>query len=130
MRIETCLNKRNAAVSNMRELYSSARYCGMPHREILARKRKIVDNLAKCPNWVLSYVQGYESSLYDIQERELVFGGFIGERFYSVHSNRADYYGKHGFSAREYSEPGLVSRQGHYWADFNPPRPFSVKANP
>ncbi len=131
MRIETALNKRDSAVRSIRDLYSSAYHSGMTQREMLTRKARIVERLAKCPGWVREFVRGYESALFDrLYEASpmggpaLVFGGWVDGRFYSVHRNRPDYYESNGFSPAEFSDDGRVTRRGHHWGHFNPARPF------
>ncbi len=131
MRIETALAKRDSAVMSFRDLYSMAYHAGMTQKEMGEYKARILTSLAKCPEWVRAYVRGYETALFDrlfaaspMGRAALVFGGWVDDRFYSVHRDRSDYYEKNGFSPADFSDDGRVSQRGHYWGHFNPPKPF------
>ena len=131
MRIETALAKRDAAVRSFRDLYSMAYHAGMTQKEMGSYKARILEGLAKCPEWVRAYVRGYETALFDrlfaaspMGKPALVFGGIVNGRFYSVHRDRPDYYEKHGLSPADFSDDGRVSDRSHYWGHFDPPRTF------
>jgi len=80
------------------------------------------------PTWVKGYADGYFARCIDeLYRHELVYGGFIGERFYSTHRTRADYYEKHGIAPSQWAEGADVRLVGHYWissVDHGTPRPF------
>ncbi len=129
MRIETALKRRDRAISNLRDQFSSAAMFGTPSSVMNGRYAdlcKVV--LAKTPHWVRSYVDGYRAALTEQAYRtELVFGGFVEGKFYSVHRDRADYYERNGIEPRDYADDGLVVERGHYWRqsiDAGTPKPF------
>jgi hypothetical protein len=129
MNIKTGLNKRNAAISALRDLYSQAESFGFTSSEINSRFSEILNvRLHGCPVWVREYVRGYERALCDALYRtSLCHGGFLNDQFYSTHGNRSDYYERHGISAREFADDGRVYSRGHYWikhVDAGKPKPF------
>ncbi len=66
MRIETALKRRDRAISNLRDQFSSAAMFGTPSSVMNERYGdlcKIV--LHKAPHWVRSYVDGYRRALTD-----------------------------------------------------------------
>jgi len=98
----------------------------MTHKDMLENAKKIRSNLEKCPGWVTDYVRGYEAALFarlfeaaPNNPPALVFGTFIDDKFYSVHKDRPDYYGKHGIEPKDMPEDGR-----HHWGHLNPPKPF------
>lgn len=116
MRIERALAIRDRAKTRLRDVYSSAELGGYTSREISENVASIRGDYPKAPGWVWSYIDGYEQALRDeLYRSQLIFGGFVDGVFYSTHSNRDDYYGKHGISALEYSDNGRVTGRGHYW---------------
>lgn len=115
MRIETSLNKRDEAISRIKNLESTARMFGYSSEEMLEKRKVIYESLAKCPQWAIDYVRGYEAALTDARYmNNLVYGGFIGDIFYTTHSNREDYYGKF-MSPKEWHDNS--KDRGHYWKD-------------
>ena len=116
MRIKTALRKRDAAVRRLRDLYSSAEHFGLPSATINDRFHAIVESIGKHPAWVRAYLDGWRAALGEQAYRnDLVFGGFVDDKFYSTHHDREDYYEKHGISARDYADDGRVAKRGHYW---------------
>jgi hypothetical protein len=126
MQITTALNKRDTAVTSLCDLYHIAELSGMTSSQMNEQYAIIVQRLNKAPIWTRAYLDGYRAALTaGLYRHKLVYGGFIAGRFYSVHSKRDDYYEKHGFSAREFSESGEANAtKGHYWSDSL--RPFFV----
>lgn len=123
MKIETTLQKRNAAVSRLRDYYSAAKFYFPTAREMNEEIAKIkAANLAKCPEWAKAYFDGVAAQLvhelYSVGGR-LVFGGYVNGVFYSTYRNRPDYYEKHGIEPSEYADNGRVTGRGHYWIDDN-----------
>lgn len=118
--IERSLRVRANAQRNLAQLYDHARYYGLGHSEILARHAAILESADVCnaPHWVSSYLDGYWRCLMDGAYRhDLIFGGMKDGRFYSTHHDRVDYYEKHGISACDYADDGLVTARGHYWSE-------------
>jgi hypothetical protein len=128
MRIETALNRRNTAIQSLRSLYETAKFYGPLSSQMNEDKAKIRrSTLAKCPHWVIAYFDGYEKALIDALYRDsLMFGGFYEGKFYSTHSNRADYYGNNGIEPSEYADNGKVSNRGHYWLTTKEPKPYFI----
>jgi hypothetical protein len=133
MRIETALKRRDRAVTMQTSLIHSAELCGTPHADMHAERLKSLGYLCdKCPGWVRAYLDGHWHALIDDAYRhKLCFGGFdrVSRRFYSTHSNRADYYEKNGLDPCDYADDGRITERGHYWnrsIDEGKPRPFFV----
>ena len=128
MRIETALKRRDRAVSQTRDLFSTAKIAGMESAAINEAFGKIrATTLAKCPEWVGAYVDGYRQALTDLLYREsLMFGGFVDGVFYSTHRDRPDYYETNGISPADYSDNGRVMARGHYWSTTATPKPFFI----
>lgn len=101
-------------------LYSHSAAFGATREAMETRKREI---LARHPltRWASGYLEGYWAHIIDQAYRhDLVYGGWVEGRFLSTHSNRNDYYGKCGISARDWHD--LSIGRGHYWA--NTLKPF------
>lgn len=114
MRIERALKLRDSAKMRLRDLYSAATHFGLPSDDINIGYSAILADLGKAPQWVRSYVDGYRQALTDrLYETALIFGGFIDGEFYSTHSNRPDYYGKHGVDAADWA--ARATDIGHYF---------------
>lgn len=121
MRIERALAIRSAAGIRLRDLYSSATIQGLTSDEIQAGWQHIRKDYPKAPQWVWSYLDGYKQALNDSLYRDhLIFGGYIGERFYSTSRGRSDYYESCGIDPAAYADDGLVKRRGHYWRESMP----------
>jgi hypothetical protein len=130
------LKKRDAAVRQVRDLFSTALVCGMDNSTLTIRWVNIQSTtLAKCPQWAKSFVDGYWRCMIDQAYRnDLIFGGWYlapgstgKAAFYSTHSNRPDYYAKHGIEPSAYADDGAVFGRGHYWkrsVDEGKPRVF------
>lgn len=118
MNLDRAIKVQHDLVTRLRDLASSARSFGLSSTEINARYIALLDKLPKkTPRHVREFARGYWQCLSDkFYESDLVFGGFIGETFYSTHRNRDDYYEKNGIEPREYADNGKVTRRGHYWA--------------
>jgi hypothetical protein len=118
MKIETTLKRRNLAIMDLRDLYSHAKHFGLTSAEINEQyNSRVLARLKGAPSWALYYVQGIRDQISHTLycDGSLVHGAFIGETFYSTHSNRPDYYGKNGFGSAEFAQVTKVSR-GHYWS--------------
>lgn len=114
MRIERALKIRDTAKMRLRDLYSHAEFFGFKSDEINAGYSAILSDVGKAPQWVRSYLDGYRQSLTDrLYENTLIFGGFIDGEFYSTHSKRTDYYGKHGIDPSDWRN--RASNIGHYF---------------
>ncbi|TPN04498.1 hypothetical protein [Mesorhizobium sp. B2-1-2] len=126
MRIEASLKRRGRAIIQLRDLYSMAAMCGMTSAEINTRVGNIRETtLAKCPHWARAHVDGYREALNDGLYRDsLAFGGYFEGRFYTTHSARPDYYGKHGIEPAAWADN--VQARGHYWISTAAPKPFFV----
>lgn len=120
MRIERALTFRNNAASRVQSIYTLAPHHTPTSSDIDESMRTSVYrylNNAKAPNWARTYVEGYARALGDALYRDhLIFGGWIGDTFYSAHRNRPDYYQTCGIEPAEYADDGKVKRRGHYWA--------------
>lgn len=131
-RIETSLKRRDAALTALRDTFSSGRLFHWTSERLEQERHKTLERhgIAKCPHWVRSYLDGTWRQLVDTAYRQdLVYGGFYQGRFYSTHNNRPDYYGKHGIEPHEYADDGAVSARGHYWiksVDNGVPHPFFI----
>lgn len=114
MDIAKSLKQRDAYRIAVADIYSTARVAGMTSTAINEAVRKARARFPRLPNWAASYVEGYEKALRDdLYANYLVFGGFINGTFYSTHSERDDYYGKHGIDALDWHN--RAADRGHYW---------------
>lgn len=132
MKVEYALRLRDEVKSALRDCFSTARHFGSSSEAMETNRRNVFNRLPKdAPEWIRQYADGYWRALVDsAYERDLVYGGFVGETFYSVHSDRADYYEKHGIAPSAYAENGAVTNRGHYWKESvsyrNAVQPFFV----
>jgi hypothetical protein len=117
MRLERALALRDSFKTRMADLCSMAITCGLPNAEIQASLSAMrADTPKGTPGWVWAYLDGYMAARRDEFYRDhLIFGGFFDGVFYSTHSNREDYYGKHGIDPADYADDGRVQNRGHYW---------------
>lgn len=119
MRIENALKARDRLKTRVADIFATAVLCGMTSGEIndaIAAARAELP--ARLPQWVFAYVDGYRAAMQDrLYSDCLVFGGYVDGVFYSTHSSRPDYYGKHGINPRAYADDGIVSARGHYWRE-------------
>lgn len=128
MRIETSIKRRDQAITQLRDLYSSARICGMSSADLNSGIRRIIDTtLSNVPKWAIAEFKGYSRALGDqLYIDALMFGGFVDGKFYSTHRDRSDYYETNGIAPAEYADNGRVKARGHYWKTTATPRPFFV----
>lgn len=127
MRTSTAFNHQQRILSRLSGLLSGARIYGTPSRELDDRTREIFASLPKnCPRWVRDYVRGWLACERGHMDQELVFCFAVGGILYSNRSDRADYYGHHGFSARDVHERATSS--GHYWDCRGELRPYFVSS--
>lgn len=132
MRIGTALKRRDKLVSALRSIYAMADDFGLASTDLHTRCQEAYARAmqGKAPQWIREYADGYRKALMDSAYRhQLVFGGFVGDKFYSTHRDRADYYEKNGIEPSAYADDGLVTRRGHYWrksVDAGNPAPFFV----
>ena len=129
MKIETALNHRKRALGAVKSLYSTAPIFGMESADLNQRYSYIMETVTHCPAWVREFCDGYRAALQDsLYADSLMFGGWIDGVFYSVHSARPDYYGKHGISPADYADDGRVTGRGHYWKTTKEPKPYFTGA--
>ena len=115
MDIKLALKKRDRAISQLRDLYSSAESFGFTSTQVNERYGAINAGLVKCPSWTREYLSGYRRCLDDmLYQSKLVYGGYYAGQFYSTHSSRSDYYG-HTIDPCDYADDGRVEQRGHYW---------------
>lgn len=127
MRATTLLNMKNQTVSAIDSLFSCAKIMGMSGQEISTAFYAILSARPNMPRYMRQYMQGYFDCLWKALYRDcLVFGGFYNEVFYSTHSNRPDYYGKHGIEPIEWAQKthSGILHVGHYWIATASPKPF------
>lgn len=113
--IERSLAIRDRMVQAVREVYSTHRIMRSPSAVLHEAEIKVSRGV-KAPHWVRAHVDGYAQRLKDeLYERHLVYGGYVNGTFYSTHSDRDDYYDRHGVSPVEFSKK--CSSGGHYWKE-------------
>ena len=119
MRIERALAVRDRLKTRISDIYSMAAICAMTHADINAAVASARADVPKgTPQWVFSYADGFRAALQDrLYDSCLVYGGFVNGRFYSTHSNRPDYYEKHGIEPSAFADNGTVKGRGHYWRE-------------
>jgi hypothetical protein len=118
MNIKRALAIRDDAARRLDDCYSSGKSFGSSSAALEAKRRQLLDALpATTPYWVRAYLDGYWRHVIQCAYRyHLIYGGYLDGAFRSTHSQRADYYEKHGIEPREFAESGHVQRVGHYWA--------------
>jgi len=132
MRIELALHKRDRALTALRGVYSAGRISGSTSADLERRRHEVLRAYAiyKCPAWVHAYLDGAWRQMIDTAYRQdLVYGGFVGNHFYSTRRDRPDYYKTNGIEPSAYAGDGLVTRRGYYWiasVDAGKPKPFFV----
>lgn len=117
--IDKALRTRSKAQAAIDSLYSCARLCGYASDEITKGILSINANMPKgTPHWVRSYIDGYCAAIRnDLYANWLCYGGYIDGIFYSTHSNRDDYYGKHEIDFNRHAGDGTIQGLGHYWKE-------------
>jgi len=118
MRVTTALNKRDRIVSRLRDLVWSAKRFSITHDEYLKRREEALGSEGKLPQWVSSYLRGYERAMYEEMTKLHIYGGYLNGVFYSTHHHRDDYYEKRGMGAKDTYEQG--TQKGFYWPDLKP----------
>ena len=109
--------KKEEAIRRLRDAYSSAQSFGQSHADLMSAVDAARAPLKGAPQWARGHFTGYQMALADgLYRTALVYGGLVGGAFYSTHSSRADYYGKHGITPGEWATGGKVKAAGHYWA--------------
>ena len=127
MHFKTSYNHRERALSQLADLYSSAEHSGMLSQEISERRNKIMETIAKCPQWVHSFLEGWERCKRSQIERKVVFCYTMPDgRLLSTHRDRDDHYEKHGLGPKEVYDDATHS--GHYWDINGSLRPYFVSA--
>lgn len=119
-RIADSLKMRDRLVQNLGDIYSGMKFsgCTSAYTEQCRRTMLEANKIGNYPAWVRAYADGYWRALVDHAYRaDLVYGGFVGDVFYSTHRDREDYYEKHGIEPREYADDGKVRQRGHYWKE-------------
>lgn len=118
--LKRSLRIQRDAANALRDLFSRAKSFGFTHNQMLNQRGGIYAKLRvnDCPAWVNSYLQGVWDTLQaQAYQHDLVYGGYVDGLFYSTHSDREDYYQKHGIEPRDYADNGRVKSRGHYWKD-------------
>lgn len=127
MKIKTAHNHKARAKSALLELINNAKHFGMTHDQMLTEKKQIMESIAKCPEWVITYCQGYYDALFEQIQQRLIFGYTLPDgRVLSTHKNRPDYYEKHGLGPQDVYKQ--ATHTGHYWNVNGELKPFSVGA--
>ena len=127
MKATTLYNMKTQTKRAIDSLFACARIMGMPHGEILDAYHAILADRPRMPRYMREYMQGRFDVMWDSLYRDsLVFGGFCDGVFYSTHSNRADYYAKHGIEPGDWAQKvdSKVIKVGHYWITTAQPKPF------
>lgn len=128
MRPEAVVKRKTHAITQLRDVYSAARFYGATHTELCNKVQAIrATTLNGCPHWAIAEFNGYDHALSDnLYQTSLMFGGFVDGVFYSTHSDRPDYYGKNGIEPRDYADNGRVVNRGHYWTTTKEPKMFFI----
>lgn len=131
MRYTTLKNKRACALSAIESLFTCAEIMGMPADEIISAHVSIMADYKDIPRWAKEYLQGvFDTRWKDLYRFKLVFGGYYNGVFYSTHSNRSDYYVKHGIEPIQWAESthNSMVKVAHYWTTTATPKPFSKES--
>jgi hypothetical protein len=118
MKVARAIDVEGRAVTRLCDAYSQARSFSATSDQLNELVKKVFDALPpKTPRYVHAFLRGYSRALTaELYHSELIFGGLVDDKFYSTHSNRDDYYQKHGIEPSAYADNGIVSNRGHYWA--------------
>lgn len=123
MKIETSLNARDRAIRQLNEVYTHASIVGMDSKALQEKIISIFNSVKSYPQWVRAYVKGYDKCKNDyMYQNHLVFGAYVNGEFYSTHSDRPDYYQKHGISPIEFNTNH--NQSGHYWKTTKTIKPY------
>lgn len=120
MKIGTALNLRNSLISQLRDIYGTARIMRLTSLEISERVNERIHGEAKrrnAPRWVIEFVKGYERALIDTlygAGGALIYGGFLNSEFYTTLAGHEREYEKHGVTPAEFSK---IEKSGHYWIE-------------
>lgn len=125
MKTERVISLVSEGIGRMREVYATARILGKTNEELNNASNDIYCHLRllKTPRYAISQIRGYEMALRDeLYSRYLIFGAIVNNVFYSTHSDRDDYYQKHGIPASAYCEATTNNPTiGHYWKENGKP---------
>jgi hypothetical protein len=130
MNLNTVIKRINEAKIRSRDIISSAKHFGLTSKELHSKLIEVRNNMGPVPRWALSKVYGYQEALTDsLYETSLVYGVEFNGEFFSVHSDREDYYEKKGLSPQEFHELGEnpEAARGHFWSTTSNIKPFFVR---
>jgi hypothetical protein len=117
MEYRRMIDRRTAFIGRMQSAYSSAKMFQLTSKQLNEKTREIFAAMQAegMPKHAQEFVRGYAAALTDeLYRNDLVYGAVIKGQFYSTHRDRADYYEKHGISARQFAEEEK-NNPGHYW---------------
>jgi hypothetical protein len=115
MNLDRSIKVRDVARDRLNDIFGSATIFGPLSADLETSRRNVLSKLpARAPEWIRAYLDGYwHARIAEAYQYHLVYGGWIGETFYSTHSDRDDYYGKHNIAPADVGE--RLERRGHYW---------------
>jgi hypothetical protein len=117
--IDRSLKLQKQAVSRLQEIYSTARIVGLSSAEVQEMRSERVSRVltqAKAPEWVHTYVQGYEACIVDgLYRNELEFC-YVGPdgTMYSTHKETTHRSTEEWYAAGKGHELGNLPA-GHFW---------------
>lgn len=114
MNQKTAINHKNRAVQLLVDYYRTVEMFGASHDAITNKYIEVIKTLENCPQWVKSYVSGFNDATRSILERKLVFFYTMPDgNLVTTHKNREDCYEKLGYGPKEVYDKATHS--GHYW---------------
>ena len=117
MKLSTTVNKKDSAVRNSVDVVSAATFYGQTSKDLHEKLRTLVVAMGKAPEWAKEYVRGYQDCLVKaLHLTVLIHGGYIDGKFVSTFKQRADYYEKLGFGAKEFND--RATNKGIYWEEY------------
>ena len=127
MRTETSLRKQKDALASLKDIYSRARTFKFTHAKLLEERMNLIRTLVKCPDWVVSYLDGAEAILSDnLYMYDLEYCSFAPDgTLVSHHRKSPRYYETLGYSPESICNKNI--KGGHYWEDTD--KPFFVSHN-
>jgi hypothetical protein len=119
MNLERAIRLQSYGETALVDSYHAGRSYSLTSQELDKRARVSLARLGvnSGPRWLRSHLKGFWQGYKKAnQHRDIIYGRFIGETFYSVNSDRADYYEKHGIDARAFAECEDNGTLGLYWS--------------
>tara|TARA_R110000824_G_scaffold332721_1_gene519316 strand:+ start:328 stop:726 length:399 start_codon:yes stop_codon:yes gene_type:complete len=118
MRFKKALQLRDSATASLRSIFIDADSCHPTHGALLKELSLVRQNLTanKAPQWVTSFYDGYQSALFEAQQKEIEFCSKLTDQSLVSHNSSSPrYYQKKGHSPADICNKVDVIETGQYW---------------